>query len=76
MTHDPWFEWGDAPKTGEEILVYYPNQKVYLLVSFNKVRNYWQSKGDPQLGIDHQGCVWRPLPQYSGEGIAKRIEVR
>lgn len=65
MTHDPWMKWTDAPKTGQEILAYCPNQKVYLLVSFNTVHKYWQSKGVPQLGIDHQECVWRPLPTYS-----------
>ena len=75
MTHDPWFAWIDAPKDGQEILVYYPNQKVYLLVAFAKVRNYWQAKGAPQLGIDHQECVWRPLPRYSEIDIAKRVRV-
>lgn len=56
---------------GEEILVTYPlQQNVMQLVRFNRVYERWENKGAPQLGIEHQQCLWCRVapPAASGDG--------
>ena len=57
-----WTTFESAPKDGTEFLVVYPHQgNVYQLISYNRIHGYWQSKGQPKLGIEHQGCLWSPI---------------
>lgn len=58
-----WQPLKTAPKDGAEFLVRYPLQgNVKQLVRWNRLRGYWVSKGEPQLGIEHQQAEWHPLP--------------
>lgn len=68
-------ELDEAPKDGTEILVRYTKQSnVSKIVNYNKVHKYWQSKGEPVLGLKHQPIVWIILPIYKGELKIPKIE--
>ena len=46
-----------APKDGEEILVCNTRQgNVKILINWNKIHGYWESKGKPQLNM--QASHW------------------
>lgn len=52
-----------APKNGQEILVIYMRQMgVMKLVNWNKIHKYWESKGEPSLGLENNATHWMPLP--------------
>lgn len=57
-----WADFSSAPKTGREILVFYPHQSIYALINWNKIYGYWESKGRPLLGIENQDVKWMELP--------------
>jgi hypothetical protein len=58
-----WKPFNTAPKD-REILVVYPHQmNTVLLVRYNHVHKYWQSKGEPKLGIENQDCLWTDIPK-------------
>lgn len=58
-----WQALDTAPKDGTEFLIRYPLQgNVKKLVNWNKVHGWWESKGMPVLGLDHQRADWHPLP--------------
>ena len=59
-----WYpELKTAPKNGTEILIIFPSQgNVFQLVSYSSLYKYWQSKGQPMLGLESQGAHWRYLP--------------
>jgi hypothetical protein len=37
-------------------------------VYFNTVHKYWCIKGKPELGLEHQGCLWQHKPKPPEEG--------
>jgi hypothetical protein len=59
-----WNSFESAPKDGREILVCYPLQSHLpkQLVNWNTIHKYWQSKGEPRLGIEAQQCLWIDIP--------------
>lgn len=64
-----------APKDGIEILVAYARCGfVKKLVYFDRIHNYWKSKGEPEMGLESNATHWMPLPappaalQQSGGG--------
>jgi hypothetical protein len=66
MTSDEQRQWQPietAPKDGTEVLVTYSKQGfVMQLVRFNRTFNYWESKGEVELGLENNATHWMPLP--------------
>jgi hypothetical protein len=58
-----WQDIATAPKDGTEIIVIFPKcGNVAQLVYYNTIHKYWTSKGKPELGLEHQGCLWQHKP--------------
>lgn len=54
-----WRPIADIPKTGEEVLVVYTKSgNVKKLVRWNRVHEYWESKGKPVLGLEQNADYW------------------
>lgn len=60
---EQWQSFETAPKDREIIVVYPQQGNVKLLVRWNDVHNYWESKGEAKLGIENQGCLWTDIPE-------------
>lgn len=57
-----WKPFETAPKD-REILVYYTNQNVYLLVKYDDIHKHWTSKGIPKMGLENQRLLWIDIPE-------------
>lgn len=67
-----WQLFNSAPEDGTEILVVFPQQgNVMLLVNYNRIHGYWESKGKPKIGLEHQGCLWQHKPTAPISGTAE-----
>jgi hypothetical protein len=68
MTH-PWKSFKTAPKDGLEILVCNTRQgNVKALLRWNRVHEYWQSKG--VVDVAPQWTHWMPIPILPQKGTA------
>ena len=61
-----WRPFDSAPKDGREILAAFPKQgNAVIMVRWSTIHGYWVSKGEPQLGIGVQSCLWANIPALS-----------
>lgn len=53
-----------APKDGSEFLATYGRQGwVMLIVKWNALHKFWQTKGEPVAGFSSNATHWMPLPE-------------
>lgn len=70
-----WQEMDTAPKDAKEFLVCLPRQgRVLLLVRWNTVHKYWQSKGERQFF--HDGDLWHLAPELPERGRLSNLRER